>query len=359
MQKTINLIISILCLISFNKGSSQSPDPNLIIITTDGLRWQEIFTGLDKNLATPDIRIPAGSREALMPFVWNTLVHHANLFGNRTMQNLVNTRNYHRFSYPGYSELFCGVFDPSVNSNGKVYNRNVSILEDLNHHPIYKNKISVFSSWEIFPYILNEPRSGLMVNAGWEPIVTGLITPAISRLNDALINPPINKGETRSDDLTWRMAIEYAKANHPKVLYISLNDTDDYGHFGNYPAYAKAINQFDTYLSEMWKLIQLDPFYKNNTYLMVTTDHGRGSKSSSWRNHGFLPLRSGEIWYMEYGPTIQQRGECTEAMQQYQVSLSYKMADVLQCSFSAHQAPILPELNPEILMALSRGIDSK
>ncbi|MDZ4709383.1 MAG: alkaline phosphatase family protein [Saprospiraceae bacterium] len=337
-------ILLLLFYLTFYNILAQESSANLIIITTDGLRWQEIYQGLDKKLVKTCERPaeinqfyagddPVKSRERILPFVWGTLAKEGCLYGNRNYKNKVDTRNYHRFSYPGYNEIFCGAFDPLVNSNKKTYNKNVSILEELNKHQKYHNKIAVFSSWELFPYILNEPRSGILINSGWEDVATGVITPKLAKLNAGHKLKPAWKGETRFDDLTWQIAMEYAKSNHPKVLLISLDDTDHFGHKGDYKGYLEAIVQFDLYLKEVWDLIQTDPFYKDHTNLLITTDHGRGQFPSTWQSHGFLPSRSGEIWFMEYGPGIPPSGEAKSCVQQWQASLASRMAGYCKIPF--------------------------
>lgn len=316
--------------------------PNIILITTDGLRWQEVFNGIDTTLIQDEdlakyVKYKGNnrveSREKLMPFFWNFLVHKGQLHGNRKYGNRMDTKNYHRFSYPGYSEMLCGFFDPKVNSNSKVLNKNTSVLEVMNFTGEYVNSVSVFSSWEVFPYILNEPRSKMMINSGWKPIHSGILSDRMKLLNKGNLNPPVWKGETRYDDLTWNMALEYLKLNHPKCMFISLDDTDHYGHKSDYHGYLTAINQFDSYLQEIWELIEQDPVYKNNTYLLVTTDHGRGTTKNSWAKHGLLPYTSGEIWLFEFGPAIPAMGELKTKVQEYQLSVAMKMATYANISF--------------------------
>lgn len=357
MKSTI--LILILCM-AYYRMLAQEPGTNLIIITADGLRWQEIYQGLDKKLVNGCERkaeinqLYAGhtgsdSRERLMPFVWNTLANHGCLYGNRNHKNKVNTLNHHRFSYPGYNEIFCGTFDPLVGSNKKTYNKNISILETLNKNQIYQNKIAVFSSWDLFPYILNEPRSGILINSGWEDVTTGVISLTMAKLNAGHRLKPVWKGEMRFDDLTWQIAMEYARSNHPKILFISLDDTDHFGHKGDYTGYLEAIVQFDRYLNEVWDLIQSDPFYKDKTHLLITTDHGRGRYPSTWQSHGFLPGRSGEIWFMEYGPGIQPMGEVKASAQHWQAGLATRMAGY--CNI-----PFIPEKSNQLTTGPLEGL---
>src|SRR5262245_29495943 len=101
--------------------SAQAPTGrNMVLVTLDGARWQEIFTGMDQSLlraATPketDITtLPvfkqfSGSdarerREKLMPFLWTTLaVNHGFIAGNRANGSVVSVTNRPSLSYPGY-----------------------------------------------------------------------------------------------------------------------------------------------------------------------------------------------------------------------------------------------------------------
>ncbi len=58
--------------------------------------------------------------------------------------------------------------DERINSNDKMNNPNVTILEKLNKSAAYEGKVAAFGSWDVFPYIINEHRSGVPVNSGFE-----------------------------------------------------------------------------------------------------------------------------------------------------------------------------------------------
>ena len=107
---------------------------NVLVVTLDGLRWQELFSGLDASLntkedggvATPealgarfDRPTPEARREALLPFVWTVVAREGQVFGDPAKGSLVRVTNGLWFSYPGYSEMLSGVADPRVDSNDK------------------------------------------------------------------------------------------------------------------------------------------------------------------------------------------------------------------------------------------------
>ena len=157
---------------------------NVVLVTTDGLRWQEVFRGADDSLlnkkdggvADPDAlrrafwrETPEARREALLPFLWTTVARQGQIFGNRDKKSLADVTNGKNFSYPGYNELFTGSPDPRIDSNAKRPNPNVSVLEWLNRKPAFRGEVAAVASWDLFPFILNVERSGLTVNAGWMP----------------------------------------------------------------------------------------------------------------------------------------------------------------------------------------------
>ena len=197
-----------------------APAENLFIITIDGFRWQEIFTGADANLisdpdCTPDTATMKmlywsdnvdERRKKLMPFLWNIVGKKGQLYGNRQYNNKVNTANLYRFSYPGYNEIFTGYPDTAVNSNDKIYNKNENVLEFINKQKGYTGKVAAFSTWDAFPYILNEPRSGIYVNADVDSLE--FKAPALSLVNDMqfLTTKPIG---VRPDLITYFAAREY------------------------------------------------------------------------------------------------------------------------------------------------------
>lgn len=63
---------------------------------------------------------PKARREALMPFLWGTIAKEGQIYGNRDKGSDAYVTNGLFFSYPGYSEAFCGFVDPHIKSNDKI-----------------------------------------------------------------------------------------------------------------------------------------------------------------------------------------------------------------------------------------------
>jgi hypothetical protein len=313
-------------------GEDRPNGNNVFIITLDGFRWQEVFSGADKKIMNdPDYTADASlakklfwdenkeqRREKLMPFFWNVIAHEGAIFGNRELGSKVNTKNIYSISYPGYNEIFTGTTDPFVSSNKKIRNKNVNLLEYLNHVPQYAGKIAAFTSWNLFPFILNAERSKLYINSGYSNDQMKDLTRTQEALQLLKQNPELEHKTTRNDMLTFLTAKDYIVKNLPKVVYIALGGTDESGHDKNYAQYLKEANQADRIIRELWNFTQQSPFYRNNTTFIITTDHGRGNSRNTWYKHGFFVSGSSQTWIAMIGNGIKAVGEYAGNSQLYQ-----------------------------------------
>jgi hypothetical protein len=331
--------------------------PNLFIITIDGLRWQEVFSGADSALLhdgrfTHDTALaktmfwaasPNERRAKLLPFCWNVIAAKGQLLGNRAYRNEVNVANLYKISYAGYNEMLTGTTDLRLFSNAKKYNTNRNILEKLNETAGYRGRIAAFSSWDVFPYILNQPRNGLPINSGYDSLaladeqVETAMAQAVQRYGVT------EKGATRYDLLTFVTAMDYIRHRRPKVVLLGFGEADEFAHHGRYDAYLQSAHQFDRLLQELWYWVQTTPGYANNTSFIITTDHGRGkAKSGAWQQHGPLVKGSGEVWRAAIGPAFEALGEVKEADRIYQKTLSQLVESVLiRPAFNLNNGPPL------------------
>jgi hypothetical protein len=323
---------------------------NIIIITTDGYRWQEVFKGMDSAIANNSKFNQGDSgyifknywdddvnerRKKLMPFLWNTIRAKGQVYGNRLYGNQVDNANPYWFSYPGYNEIMTGYADTSINRNDYPPNPHVTVLEFLNKQPKLKGKVAAFGAWDAFDRILNEERSGIPVICGFNP--TGGKTPSA---NEQLINS-MNKDAHRPfgeeeclDVFTHYAAMEYLKTKKPGVLYIAYGETDEWAHAGEYRSYLDAGHQVDIWIKQIWDFVQKDPQYKNKTALFITVDHGRGDvKKEEWTSHNNKIQDSHEIWFAVMGPGINASGELKEPMQLYQEQFAQTIAKILGYTF--------------------------
>ena len=319
-----------------------SPVQNLFIITLDGFRWQELFTGADDKLINNEKYTRGSSilntlywaataeerRKKLMPFFWNIIASSGQVYGNRAFENKVNVVNGYDKSYPGYNEIFTGIPDPKISSNKKILNPNVNVLEFLNARPGFENKVAAFTSWDVFPYILNEERSGILVNSGYDTLNGSMPSEAETLINKTEQEGINEKTNTRYDELTFLVAKEYIKQKHPRVVYLGFGETDEFAHQERYDLYLEKANQIDKMLADLWHFVQTTPGYANNTTFLITTDHGRGKKRK-WTSHGQLISGSSQTWLALLGPGIKPLGEVKEHQQFYQQQIAHAIAQLV------------------------------
>jgi hypothetical protein len=347
-MKTFQLVFFCFAISSISVAQPKALTRNIFIITTDGFRWQEIFRGADSNiLQNPkQVKDPAllslqfwdddidVRRKKLMPFFWNVIAKQGQLTGNRDFSNDMNVKNLYKISYPGYNEIFTGSSDRTLNPNLAIRNNNINILEWLNYQEEYRGKVVAYSSWNIMPYILAEKESGLPVNSGYE-MLNESEDSVNSIINLAQANVA-NKTPCRYDMLTYGAAKRYIEEKHPKVLFLGLGETDEFAHKGEYDHYLQKAHQFDEMVAELWYFVQTDPIYKNNTTFIITTDHGRGKKSSNWNEHGFWVGGSGQTWMATIGSGIAPLGELKEKDQVYTSQIAATISQLLGEKFRSN-----------------------
>jgi len=324
---------------------------NLLLISVDGLRWQEIFQGADSSLLfnskyrrQDSARLvkkywaSSGSerRQLLMPFFWSTIHSTGQLYGNRNFNNQVNVRNKYWFSYPGRSESLTGYYDSLINSNEYPNNPNESILDFLSKQPGYKNKIAVFASWDAVARIVNRDRNKItLINPG-EQINNGKLSEAEELANEIQHYLPSYFGPTvRFDVHTFALAKSYMQSKHPKVVHIDFADPDEFGHAGQYDSYLDAAHYIDAMVGSLWNMIQRDPFYKNNTTILIYPDHGRGLQEK-WTSHGRSAPGSNETWLAIIGPNVANVGEVKSSMQIFHDQFAQTAAQLIGFTYTAN-----------------------
>ncbi len=348
MKQLVVILIVCAFITSFSIQAQETNSPKVVLITLDGFRWQELFTGADPLLVsneefvhdTTDLKEkfwkenPEDRREALMPFFWKEVSKMGQIHGNRTLGSKVDLTNKMWFSYPGYNEILTGKADDArIESNDKIPNPNTTILEIANNDLKYKGKVAAFGSWDVFPYIVNEERSGVPVNAGFEIAEGNNLTERETFLNQLQPIIPSPWGSVRLDAFTHYYALEKMKKDHPEFVYIAYGETDDFAHDGDYGAYLKSANATDTMIKELWDFTQNDPFYKNNTLFIITTDHGRGTDPlETWKGHGSDVKGAGSVWMVLFGKGVASKGEISQDEQLYTNQIAPTVLEVLSIS---------------------------
>jgi hypothetical protein len=352
--------ILLLFFISYSSifGQSVNKIENVVFISIDGLRWQEVFNGMDSLIANNKsfnqkdsigiynkywAKSAKDRRLKLMPFLWTTIANQGQIYGNRKLGNHVNVSNPFWFSYPGYNEMLCGFVDLNINTNAYPPNPNTNLLEFVNKQAGFQGKVAAFCAWDAFDRILNEKRSNIPIICGKDSC-GGMNPDKEQHLLNQLKNDshtPFN--EEALDVFTHYMAIDYLKKRNPRLLYISYGETDEWAHEGHYKDYLNATHQLDSWLKDIWTYIQQSDIYKEKTVLFITVDHGRGDENKNeWTSHNAKIKGADQIWFALLGANIEGKGEIKGEMQLYQKQFAQTIANMLNFNFECEH----PVANP-------------
>ena len=314
---------------SSSHKSTAARGHNVILITVDGLRNEELFGGVDERVlgsveysgieyeseservraayggSSPDL-----SRGALIPFFWSELVPNGVLLGNVSRGGGVRVTNKELFSAPGYIEILTGEPHDDVVSNDLIRYPYPSFMEYAKEGlGLGYTDLATIGSWGGFATLSSSRPDLFFSNTGFEEVKPAYATERMRWLSEIQHDIMTLWPEGRSDAVTFGMAIEYLQKFKPRVLYIAFGETDDWAHERRYDRYLDYIHVFDNYLKRLWALLQSMDEYRENTTLIITTDHGRGHDPKEWVEHGAGLAGSEAIWIAIIGPDVPRLGE--------------------------------------------------
>ena len=333
---------------------------NVVLVISDGVRWQEVFSGADPQLLneenggiwTKEAELkrdywaddPRERRKKLFPFLWGTLATHGQLFGSQTQGSRARVTNHQWFSYPGYNEMTSGVDDPRIDKNEFGPNPNVTVFEWLNSLPQFHGKVEVFGTWETFHDIFNEKRSRLPVRAGANLIEAHDLSPRGRLLTELYRTTTRLEGVDPYDSYLHVVLRDHLEHHRPRVLFVGYGDTDNWQHQGRYDAVLEAERNFDSFLADLWRQLQSLPEYRDSTTLIVATDHGRGNAPKDWKEHGVEQPGSDSIWIGVLGPDTAPLGERHQVGEVTQAQIAATIAALLGEDFRSYKHEAAPSL---------------
>ncbi len=298
---------------------------NVVLIVSDGLRWQEIFTGAEEDLlndkqggswlSEEELRKrywrPSASerRAALFPFLWGTVAKRGQLFGNQAVGSVARVTNGKAFSYPGYNEMSTGFPNDAIDSNEFGPNPTPTVFEWLNKFDEFKGRVAIYGTWKVYDDIFNKQRSGLVMQTGWTLPRKQHETPRDALLRELYATTTRFDDEDASNSLLQIPLLDYVRSAKPRVLFVGYGETDNWAHQGRYDLVLDSAHRFDYFVKQLWDTMQAIPEYRGTTTFIITADHGRGSGLSEWKEHGAEYKGSENIWIAVIGPDTAPLGE--------------------------------------------------
>ena len=348
-----------LLLTSQTRSGNRRRRTNVILITLDGARTQEIFGGLDLDVLRAGLKkdeqlerrraykrywaaTPEARRARVMPFFWTEwMPTHGSIAGNRARGSRFGITNRHRFSYPGYAEILTGEpHDAVIDSNDNRRYPFPTLLDVLKRRlSLSREQVAAFGSWETFNWIASRDEDSFVVNAGYEAFASGdagraAAEPRAVRDPDRLgqraprhVHVPAGAGAPARARgracSTWRSA-------RPTTGRTASATT----------ASCRRSSAPTPGSRSCGPGCRADPQYRDNTAILITVDHGRGrTRDRTGASTATTSTAPQETWLAAIGPDWPRRGEWTNAPDAFSNQVAATLARKPSASTLARRHP--------------------
>ncbi len=286
------------------------PPPGVIVVAIDGVRWQEIFDGADAALArSHGVDASAyATAEALTPNLHRLVAESGVLLGGPGCDNTVAASGPNFISLPGYMEMLTGQRRSGCTTNECARTTVPSVLDGAREE-LGADEVAMFTSWTPIERAVLDPNA-FVASAG-----KSFVSHRDALVGDALMRATLETGAKepsypgnegyRPDAQTAKLALRYFELNHPRMMFLGLGDTDEYGHRDDYASYLGAIAQVDRVLGDLETLIEAMGPGAAQTTVLVTADHGR---AANFRDHGMFAPESARTFLAAWGGGMRGQG---------------------------------------------------
>lgn len=274
----------------------------VIVIAIDGVRYQDVFGGARASWLAEG---PVPSREELVPTLVELERRGAVLGAPGGLGFYASGPNF--VSLPGYMEILSGSSGTGCTENDCVRIRRATLLDEFFARSGDPTRSAVFSSWPQVSRAASGAFGSGVVSAGpFEGTRHDVLEAHAEcrRLLEAGRRDVLPDG-LRRDDATAGLALAYLRAMDPDFLFLSLGETDEHAHAGDYPGYLTALQRADGWVARFFEEQRRAEVSGRPTALFVTTDHGR---SYDFNDHGRSYPESSRSFLIAAGSAIRPVG---------------------------------------------------
>ena len=290
-------------------GHASHRSLSVVFLAIDGVRWQEVFHGVDPQLAAAH-GFAAGERvaaETLMPNLHALAEDGGTLLGAPDSGTDVFASGPEFLSLPGYAEMLSGRRVSGCRDNACGAIRAATLVDEIASLPgIFPTHVAVITSWpDIGRVAARRPDRIAMLtgrNGGptrelfrRDPVGRALVDEA------ATVAPEPGAGDFRPDRHTARIATRHLETTQPRFLFVSLGEPDEYAHRGDYRGYLRALRAADLAIGDLARALRERAHQGSRTVLFVTADHGR---ADDFKNHGREHPESARVWLLAWGTEV-------------------------------------------------------
>lgn len=283
--------------------SSPTEPRSVLLVALDGVRPIDVFEGPeDGRGAAPE------PPEALTPHL-HRLMAKGLVLGRPGGPRPMRASGPNFMSLPGYTEMLTGAPAP-CQDNDCEERPAATVVDVVRASGAAHDDVGVVTSWPRIGHVAASAEGLAFVSTG-RVHVEELEDPASREATrDALdrgraSGPAPGSGDYRPDENTIEVALAYVDARRPAFLFVSLGDTDEHAHDGDYAAYLEALRRGDAFVGELAARAEQWTREGHPTAIVVTTDHGR---ASDFFNHGRDYPDSAAVWLVAAGPGIARTG---------------------------------------------------
>lgn len=282
----------------------------VVVVALDGVRHQDVFGGVDANLAkkygVPPERVVSGAQ--LMPHL-HELMQRGAALGAPGAGSPISASGPDFVSLPGYSEILTGSTQSGCFDNACSGTRVPSIADELASQAHGGWHAAIITSWPDIARVAAQ-SSRVAVSSGRHGGATRswfatspAARAALGAAEDAAPWP--GQGDFRRDRWTADLALAYLAEQNPNFMFVSLGEPDEFAHQGSYAGYLDALQQSDQRIGQLAAALDERARQGVRTALFVTTDHGR---ADGFRDHGREHAESARVWLVASGSAIGARG---------------------------------------------------
>lgn len=339
-------LVAVVCSAGPPRADSKAPptlrtDVAVVVLTLDGVRWQEVFTGSDPaRTPTP----PGVSASELMPNLHALARDDGAALGSPSCEHFIHASGPNFVSVPGYVELLTG--RPSgCKDNDCVGARSPTILDQV---AMAGGSAVAVGSWPTLRRAVTQGSQHVLGSLGRHDHDSALVAHPSIAATLALgtdSSPFPGHGDFRPDRFTARTGLAALRALHPQILFLGLGETDEYGHRNDYPKYLAAMRHADSVIGAVRSELRRLESRGMRTLLVVTTDHGR---ADAFVHHGAAQPESSRVWLVAAGAEVTARGYLCP-------SEDRRLADV--AATVRHVAGLAPDRTPGAGIVLTELFD--
>jgi len=286
----------------------QPTEPMTVLVAIDGVRWQEVFQGVDRDRAR-SFGLRVETPRELLPNLYRLSHDRGCALGAPDTGSLVSASGPNFLSLPGYTEIFTGSapVDCPDNECGRVSVPTVADqVADVGQSPA---DVAVITSWPKIALAASHAPQHILISAGrTETQNLEALEPYPDVLRayreGAVAKPTPGWGGFRPDRHTAALAVGYLQRAEPRFMFVGLGDTDEYAHHNDYRRYLDALRDADRTIGKIYETLERAERAGATTLLLVTSDHGR----AHFVHHGKRYPESARTWVIAAGSAVRARG---------------------------------------------------